>query len=433
MLRAVLLALLLGVLLFAGTGRLSAGIIKRYILSDQAIYRRNAMYMQDFQKYVDDYEVASTDRAMLTAWCRLHRGLSLTVSQNNEVIFEGDDDRKAGESGFPFVISIGPGDQGTKISVRRPYAVRFSNGRYLVQIVDTNENRYYLIGTCVSLVTAAVGFLLVMILYSRHMMESVIRLSQEVQTVCDGELMHEITVHGNDEFAELAQNVNQMRAAILEQTRQESIAWQANRDLITSLSHDLRTPLTTLIGYLNLISDGEFSNPAELHRYASTALDKAMRLKTLSDELFRYFLVYGRPAEALQMEVYDAQVLLEQLLGERTLRMMESGYRFRQVNRAGVCRIRTNVDSLMRVIDNIFSNLEKYADPSEPIVIYIAREKGHLVVSITNKRHDNPTQSTHIGLETCRKLMADLGGTFRAAPGLNKSFTAEWTLPLCTP
>ena len=433
MLQAVALALLVGAALFVGSGRISAGMIRRYLLSDQAVFRRNSMYMDNFQKYVEEYRVASTDRAMLAAWCRLHSGLSLTVSQNDEVIFKGEDHRKPGDSSFPFVISIGPGDQDAKDSVRRPHAVRFSNGRYLVTIVDTNENRYYWVGTCVSLGIAAVGFLLVMVLYSRHITQTVIRLSKEVQAACDGEPSREITVRGNDELAGLAQNINQMRAAILEQTRQEAIAWQANRDLITSLSHDLRTPLTTLIGYLNLIADGDFADPAELHRYASTALEKAMRLKTLSDELFRYFLVYGRSAEPLQMEEYDAQVLLEQLLGERVLRMMECGYRFRQVNRAGVCRIRTNVDSLMRVFDNIFSNLEKYADPSESIMIYIAQEKGQLTVSITNKRHDNPTQSTQIGLETCRKLMADLGGAFRAAPGLNKSFTAEWTLPLCTP
>lgn len=431
--RTVLIALLVCAMLFAVTGRVSAGIIRRYLLSDSAIRARSEVYLADFREYVSKYQVASTDREALTAWCRTHSGLSLTVLQNDQIIFEGENEGHFDSMEFPFVLSIGPGSSGAAASVNEPMPVQFSNGHYLVTIVDTNKTRYYLMGTCISVVVAAIGFLSVLALYNRRITQSVIQLSDEVKAASRGELTHEIPVRGHDEFAELAKSINRMRASVIEQTQQEAIAWQANRDLITSLSHDLRTPLTTLIGYLNLIADGEYASPDELRQYANTALNKAMRLKTLSDELFRYFLVYGRPTDELKMEEYDAQVLLEQLLGERTLLMMEQGYTFRKVNRVGNCRIRTNADSLMRVFDNLFSNLSKYADPAKPIILYMAREDDRLHITISNGRQKNPTQSTQIGLATCRKLMADLGGTFRAEPDAGgQTFTAELTLPVCT-
>lgn len=426
-----LLAVGVGLVMFAILGFSFSFAITRVLLSDDAITARNKNKMADFCEYVERYEVSSNDRGKIMGWCRGNRYVSLTIAHNDEIIF--DTETELGEVNpdtFSFILSIGPSTEQGNPALRNTTLVQFTNGYHLVSIADSSADLFYSGGTLLAAILSAWSAVIVIYLFSHRITCSIVQLSDDVNEVSNGNLQHAISMQGKDELAVLADNVDHMRTSIIERMQQENAAWQANRDLVTSLSHDLRTPLTTLIGYLNLIEQGEYSSSEELQHYASIALDKAMKLKNLSDEMFRYFLVYGSPKESTPTEEYDAHILFEQLLGERTLLMEEDGYRFRIVNGSEGCRIRVNVDSLTRVFDNLFSNLSKYADPSESIVIYIGRENGQLLFEMANAYSPNRTESTRIGLETCKKLIYDLNGRF-SAKSENGHFTVRIMLPLC--
>ena len=79
----------------------------------------------------------------------------------------------------------------------------------------------------------------------------------------------------------------------MDRMNSERAAQEANNQLITSMSHDIRTPLTSLIGYLDIISGHKYKNEQELQKYIGSCSDKAVQLKDLSDKLFQYFLVYN--------------------------------------------------------------------------------------------------------------------------------------------
>ena len=304
---------------------------------------------------------------------------------------------------------------------------------FQVAVCDISEGGLYFTAQMVVLGLAFAVFITIMLLFTHSVTRKISRLSAEVNAVSSGVLLEPISATGSDELARLAQDVNHMRDAIAERARGEQTAWQANSDLITALSHDIRNPLTSLIGYLELLEMEQDRLPEELRQYVRSGLDKAYRLKDLTGEMFRYFLVFGRQEQDLQMETYDAQILLEQLLGEYTAELRGHGFRVNTVTLQTPCRVRTDVHMLKRVVDNLMSNLQKYADPNEWLTILAGVEDGALHVCFANrtKQLSGQVESNRIGLRTCGAIMDLLGGefcTYKEADG----FTAELILPLET-
>ena len=196
----------------------------------------------------------------------------------------------------------------------------------------------------------------------------------------------------------------------------EQDAWQANSGLITAISHDIRTPLTALIGYLDLLEGGQYQNEEQMHRYLSASREKAQQLKVLTDEL----------------EEYDAVILLEQLLGDQVIQLREKGFQVQSIALQEPCRVRLDVQYFQRVLDNLFVNIQKHADPSGRVTVMCRKEGEKLKLDLLNSVPARPTgaESTRIGLQTCRKVIRQMGGEFEVHQEARR-FLAEITLPLC--
>ena len=100
-----------------------------------------------------------------------------------------------------------------------------------------------------------------------------------------------------------------MRASLLHKTEEEQKALKQNSDLITAISHDIRNPLTALLGYLDIIS-AQRDLPPDTASYLAACQERAGRIKQLTDELFRYSLLFSNDELPMRLETYDAYVLL---------------------------------------------------------------------------------------------------------------------------
>ena len=260
----------------------------------------------------------------------------------------------------------------------------------------------------------------------------IIRLSQEAATVGAGDLNGPITVDGVDEVATLAADIDGMRDAIIERMGNEKRAWEANSELITAMSHDIRTPMTSLIGYLGLLNNTESISEEERKRYLEAAYGKSLALKELTDELFKYFLVFGHSEMELHREDFDIHMLLMQLLGEAEFDLHDSGFNVQSIDRLEDGRLlNTDAAMLKRVIDNLVSNIKKYADPERPVVFLTEQKGDRISVTISNgvSKRGSLTESTKIGLRTCEKILEALGGSFGTMRDENH-FAAEFVLPI---
>ena len=238
---------------------------------------------------------------------------------------------------------------------------------------------------------------------------------------------------GCDEISQLTASVEQMRLSLLRKTSEEQRALQQNSDLITAMSHDIRNPLTALLGYLDLAKNRQYRSEDELQSYLDAAYGKAEQLKTLTDELFRYSLLFGCKELPMQMEIYDARLLLEQLLGESRVQLQQQGFVVQLLLPQQEVQIEADVMYLKRVLDNLFDNIRKYADPAQSVAIAALIEDDALHICLSNSV--NPAsgriESNKIGLRTCAKIMAQMAGGFKRYTE-NGKFTAEVILPIQT-
>lgn len=294
------------------------------------------------------------------------------------------------------------------------YPVRFADGLYDVCIVDYSEKKIYYISMIIGFLVCMFLYVALIMFYNGRIVRRVRRLTHEVSKIKNDNIQAEITKSGNDEIYILAENIDSMRNSIIQQMSKEEEAWQANRDLVTAMAHDIRTPLTVLNGYLELLQEGAFESDEEYQQYIETCVDKAGQLKDLSDKLFRYFFVYSGHTDKLKMEIFDAKELFQQMVGEYIILLEEKGITFHRKTDAASLKIAVDVSYLKRLFDNIFTNIRKYSDYGKPVdVIYeVSEHTVKLVISNYIRKDRNGAESTRIGIKTCEKIAQEMNISF---------------------
>ncbi len=422
----LLFSLLMGVLVFAVCYSIGDHFIEKYYMSENAVVDRRLDIYGEFRKYILEKQVNSTDRDKIGAWTKERGNVTLIVRSDHNRI-------EAGNWGANFSQAPPPGENTfPELTGEGVYYMRFNDGIHQISISENSEQRQYFLTTIISVIAAAVTILLTMYAYMQRISSRVIALSNEARELGRGNLEKEIITSGNDEISRLGNEMNDMRISLINRMESENRAWQANSSLITAISHDLRNPMTAMIGYLELLQNSSYSEEQKA-KFIDTAHSKALEIKDMTDELFKYFLVFGNEDIHMELENYDAEILIDQLTGENIIRMREDGYDIRQIKFRGHCSIRVDVLSMKRIFDNLFSNLKKYADKDKLIIIRseIEDEK-YLSVFFSNHVGQNISrvESNKIGLRTCERLALQLGSSFKTYSEENM-FTAELILPIC--
>ena len=426
LLLATLLSLLLALMTYAVVSRVAQVFVDRYYMSTSSSASRKAAIYTELNRFIIDNQLAGNDAEGLDRFHQEQTYISVTVYPVEDLNF-GTIDRDGARN--IRMQSIEPPRRSGITG--KLYPMRFADGIYYITITDNSRLREDAFNRGMAMVFAGVVLVSALVWYANGLTRRVVLLSQEAAHIGGGDLEGEITVSGGDEIAELAEDIDRMRDAIIEQMGNEKRAWEANSELITAMSHDIRTPMTSLIGYLDLLKNADNIPEEDRQHYLDAAYGKSLALKDLTDELFKYFLVFGSSEPELNEEDYDAHLLMMQLLGEAEFDLTELGFRVESDDRLeDGFTVHTDPAMLKRVIDNLISNIKKYADPAEPVVLQTRAENTGVLVSVSNTVSTGGarTESTRIGLRTCEKIMQSLGGSFRVLRD-EKRFSAEFTLP----
>jgi signal transduction histidine kinase len=172
-------------------------------------------------------------------------------------------------------------------------------------------------GVIVSFVTVAAGivlFIAYFLLLTKKFIHYIREISEGINQISQGNLDNRIEIKNEDEFAFLADKLNQMADDIKEIMENERRIESSKNELITSVAHDLRTPLTSIIGYLDLVSSKELNRESQM-KYISIAYNKSKRLEKLIEDLFTYTKFNFGEVMASYTEV-DMVKLLNQLVDE---------------------------------------------------------------------------------------------------------------------
>ena len=421
---SLLLALVCGMAVFftvSGVGRYT---VEHLYMSKESVSARKAEIYFTFSSWVNANQISGRDSAAIAHWTAEHEYVTILVYGGKEGAFRAG----GGQSG-PAEPGMNSPEQYSG-QYGKLYPLRFADGSYQIAISDSSEVREYWVNNVLAVALASVTFIAVMLAYVRRVTMRIISLSREAAEVSAGELERPIQARGEDEIAMLAGDMDNMRRSVIQRMGSEKKAWEANAELITALSHDIRTPMTSMIGYLELLRDSG-SLPEREQGLAAMSYEKAMKLKDMTDDLFKYFLMFGSSRPDMEMEDYDAGILMEQLIGEAEYDLRDAGFDVRRIDIRGQYTVQADPMYLKRVMDNLVSNARKYADKSRPVMFICEVSGGRLSFCMSNNIAvlTNPVESTKIGLRTCEKIMEHMHGSFTTRRD-ESHFAAEFSMPI---
>ena len=421
------MCLALGLALASALGVMLLGnaLVEQVYLSSESVNRRMDAQITSFRSFVQEQQLSSTDVNAVGQWNREHPKITLTIYGLTTTLSSSAEGAELVGNETGIVVR-----SEEKQWLSKEYPVNFRDGVFTVAVYDSSRSMVRAAVNLSALSLAALVFLATVLLYEQHITRSVQTLSRQVRQVSRGDLGMQITPQTSDEIGQLALDVDAMRLSIIDKLQREEEAWKANSQLITAISHDVRTPLTALLGYLEIVSDESLS-PAERSAYLEICKNNALRLKGLTDELFGFFLVFGKPQPDQKPEEFDAGMLLEQVLLEHEMDLVQRGFQVESGSDPITGSLQVDLGHFRRIFDNLFSNVRKYADPGFPVTITCHCDREELTVTICNRiRQDaNRVESNRIGLQTCHKLVAAMGGEFNQSR-TKETFTVEVLLPL---
>ena len=384
------------------------------IFSDSShIEKLSEAYIQDLQDYIDETKAASNDSEKLTEWVRKQKIVSIQVYKDEILTYD---------SNYPDAAVEDAEAEGAYYDWEYYYTAEFADGTADVFLYGFFSYPLYSYAMTAEILLAVILLVAIVILGIRKPVRYIGRLKAECEILGSGDLDYQVTVQGKDELSLLARGLDNMRMALRESNEKEAELTAANRRMITEMSHDLRTPLTSLLIYTEILGKKAAKDPRQAMEYVSKIEKKARQIKRLSDNIFEYALI----TEETKAELGEPQTLRELFydpLSEMTAYLGERGYtvELRPDTGSGSERrqIRVNEEYINRIMDNIVSNIEKYADKSMPVRIetIYTEEYGGLAfrngISCSTEDRRKTEGSTNIGLHNVEKMMKKMNGYFR--------------------
>lgn len=393
----------------------------------------------ELQVYVTQNQIASTDTNKLLAWAKAKGDVGLGV-----IYAEGPADTNQDQSVSGEASQGDLPDGPVEVDVTADYlgedqspAADYDNDHYYRMYFSDQQAIVYLYGSYgASLLRAldvVAGVVSIVVMFAifltgiRNRIRYIRDLEGEIAAMGGGDLQTPVNVEGDDELGRLAAQLEELRVTLASQIAAEERAQQANRDLVTALSHDLRTPLTSLLLYTQILQDGKYRDEAELHAYLDRIHVGATHMKALSDELLHHFLVAEEPApEEAVVEEVPLGLVLGDLVASFASALEAAGFSFEVEGDLSGEDTPVEAGKVERVFNNLFSNVLKYGDKDRPVTMGCSSGASSCLVRVENAVREGtaPSAEAGIGLRSVRSLMGELGGTVRVAR-VGSSFAVE--------
>ena len=226
-------------------------------------------------------------------------------------------------------------------------------------------------------------FSLVFLLLQRKMARDIETIAHAVKQISEGDLSTRLELEGEGELTDIAENLNRMEEDIQELIDKERTSEQSKTDLITNVAHDLRTPLTSILGYLELLRKNQKLSPEMQQKYLDIAYNKSVRLQKLIEELFGFTkLSYGK----INMNVAKVDIveLLAQLLEESYPNFQKNGLSYDFVSNRKSQIIEADGDLLARLFDNLIGNAIKYGKEGKRVRVSLRADREIVTIKIVN-------------------------------------------------
>ena len=353
------------------------------------------------QDYVSDNKLSSTDLSSLKRWEKKQPLILLELYDEKDLVY----------SSYYHIDGVIEEYLNNKTELgdrNNIYVIEFADKTLSAVMYMDISYKAFILGSAIVFMLSIILFILLFVRNNREIINYVVNLGKDVQILEGGDLSYNVTIEGNDELTDLARSLNRMRESFKEQLLTEQELHSANSRLITEMSHDLRTPLTGLMLYTEILESGKYKNESELKEYLDKIHSKASMLKQLSDNLFEY-AVDSRIARKNTSE--DFETVMSQFADEITSELESAGFTVEKSLEWEKAKIIIDRNLLGRISGNVLSNIQKYAEKKATINIETVYTDEHCGLSFVNTRAPKREEESHgIGLGSVRSMMEHMNG-----------------------
>ena len=275
------------------------------------------------------------------------------------------------------------------------------------------------------------------------------KLQRAARNIKEGNLDFEIKAESNDEIGQLCQDFEEMRLRLKAQAEEKVAFDRENKELISNISHDLKTPITAIKGYVEGIMDGVADTPEKMDRYIKTVYNKANDKNVLINELSLYSKIDSNIIP-YNFEKININSYFKDCVDEIGADLEQRGMMFSYRNYcAANVMVTADPEQLKRVINNIINNACKYNNKAKGKVgitlteydrkVQVAIKDNGIGISKEDLPHifrrtyradmsRNSAGGSGLGLSICKKIIEEHGGEIWAESKLRAGTTIFFTL-----
>lgn len=235
----------------------------------------------------------------------------------------------------------------------------------------------------VTVIATICFFIIYFLLFIKRIVKDMTYISDRIIDIADGKSDEKIIIERQDEIGEIAGRINEMTEQINQLITSERDALQSNKDLIACVAHDLRTPITSVKGYLDLALDTKHYDLEQRQKYVRIAQNKANRLEYLIHDLFNYTKLTSG-----EITLHRSKIDLVQLVEQ----MMEEFYPLFQeeelecTTKYNISYLEMNMDGelIARAVQNLLSNAIKYGKDGKHVYVELECLEQEVQIRVTN-------------------------------------------------
>lgn len=353
----------------------------------------------ELQEYIDHNSISSDDLHELKKWEHKQPLILLELYQDNTCIYSSF--YESPENAYPFDEERYGGKNTVKL--------RLADMDVTALLYSDFSYQYYVAGTALAVSISFILLILFFVRSNRNLISYICRLNKEIQILEGGNLEYSISIEGNDEISDLAESLDRMRESFQRQVESEQALQRDNQRLVTEMSHDLRTPLTGIMLYLEILKEHRYTSEEELEGYLRTIEEKARHLKNLSDRLFEYALHEVSDTRETPRKMKDVfKCVLDGFTGDLT----EQGFTVRSEFAWKPCFVAADDESVQRIFENIASNIVKYAEEASEVIVDLVEAGKYVGFSVLNLKSicKQQTESNGVGIDSIRAVMKRMNG-----------------------
>lgn len=398
-------------LLFAGMVSLLFFVVARFLFERQfdkyyrsriLVQSNNQKYVLQLQEYIRNQGISSANLDQLDRWMRDNRFIYVQIKDEDELLYTSDHYLDKAPSGAEDQI----------IYPKNFYHdMDLMDGPVQVLIMKMYSYNAYFVALVLDIVISCVLFIVITMLGIRGKIHYINQLSRDIEILEGGNLDYEVHVRGNDEIAEMAKGLNAMKISFHNQIDEVERLKKTNQEMVTEISHDLRTPLTSVLLYAEIIKNEKYKNEEDKRKIIDKMIRKIQHMKELSDGLLAY-AVRVSEERYVPVEYISVQGVFFDGLSDMCQYLLEQGLTVTENLKLEKGQILACEEYLTRVMDNISSNILKYADRREGVLVWDECDGDEMCIFWKNAcvREKAKKEGYHIGIRNIRTMMREMGG-----------------------